>query len=174
MSWEKGKEAAWPKYLPSPTSYLTSDWSVCHEFADRHGWELCYSFHLLFFLFFLLLYLITAAWFTNWFVCVCVCFPAAMTSTCWSSTTASLWTKALLSASPAVPPRSSSPWKQRRKESSRGSSMTWSRRTGQPIVPILASKNVKFSHHIRRNFYLPCASTKCVPPIFYEFGFLWK
>lgn len=63
-----------------------------------------------------------------------VCVSAAMTSTCWSSTTASLWTKALLSASPAAPPRSSSPWRQRRRESWRGSLMTWSRRTGQWIL----------------------------------------
>lgn len=79
--------------------------------------------------------------YVHWHLCcyVCVslvgmfdvCVSAAMTSTCWSSTTASLWTKALLSASPAAPPRSSSPWRQRRRESWRGSLMTWSRRTGQ-------------------------------------------
>lgn len=52
-----------------------------------------------------------------------------MMSTCWSSTTANPWTKALPSASPAAPPRSSSPWRRRRRGSWRGSSTTWSRRT---------------------------------------------
>lgn len=58
-----------------------------------------------------------------------------MMSICWSSTTARVWIKALLSVSRRAPLRSSSQWRLKRRGSLRECSMIWSRKTGLIACP---------------------------------------
>ncbi len=71
----------------------------------------------------------------NWKWSAVVVVVVGMMSICWSSTTARVWIKALLSASRRAPLRSSSQWRLKRRESLRACSTIWSRKTGLIAYP---------------------------------------